>query len=116
MTQTRPVRSECKPSPQLYDAHVPVTARGAGDSASGWIGQDATGVADVRIGVGVVNMVERIIRVSPDIESDSLPVKGKRFSETNVHVREPRPNQGVAPRSEERRVGKECRSRWSPYH
>src|SRR5260370_6251409 len=24
--------------------------------------------------------------------------------------------QGQAPRSEERRVGKECRSRWSPYH
>src|SRR3712207_9545545 len=23
---------------------------------------------------------------------------------------------GIAPRSEERRVGKECRSRWSPYH
>ena len=23
---------------------------------------------------------------------------------------------GVVPRSEERRVGKECRSRWSPYH
>ena len=23
---------------------------------------------------------------------------------------------GVAKRSEERRVGKECRSRWSPYH
>src|SRR5258708_24848083 len=23
---------------------------------------------------------------------------------------------GVHPRSEERRVGKECRSRWSPYH
>ena len=22
----------------------------------------------------------------------------------------------VIPRSEERRVGKECRSRWSPYH
>ena len=22
----------------------------------------------------------------------------------------------VTPRSEERRVGKECRSRWSPYH
>ena len=22
----------------------------------------------------------------------------------------------TAPRSEERRVGKECRSRWSPYH
>ena len=24
--------------------------------------------------------------------------------------------QGVDTRSEERRVGKECRSRWSPYH
>ena len=23
---------------------------------------------------------------------------------------------GIIPRSEERRVGKECRSRWSPYH
>ena len=27
-----------------------------------------------------------------------------------------RPEQREAPRSEERRVGKECRSRWSPYH
>ena len=25
-------------------------------------------------------------------------------------------NQGETIRSEERRVGKECRSRWSPYH
>src|SRR5256886_5718498 len=25
-------------------------------------------------------------------------------------------SQGGTPRSEERRVGKECRSRWSPYH
>src|SRR3712207_5193869 len=27
-----------------------------------------------------------------------------------------KPGTGVVPRSEERRVGKECRSRWSPYH
>ena len=27
-----------------------------------------------------------------------------------------RPNVGKSTRSEERRVGKECRSRWSPYH
>src|SRR3712207_9135137 len=26
------------------------------------------------------------------------------------------PTKKTAPRSEERRVGKECRSRWSPYH
>ena len=28
----------------------------------------------------------------------------------------PREDGTVASRSEERRVGKECRSRWSPYH
>ena len=28
----------------------------------------------------------------------------------------PVPEEASAPRSEERRVGKECRSRWSPYH
>ena len=27
-----------------------------------------------------------------------------------------RPNSFLLERSEERRVGKECRSRWSPYH
>ena len=26
------------------------------------------------------------------------------------------PGRHIIPRSEERRVGKECRSRWSPYH
>ena len=29
---------------------------------------------------------------------------------------EARASDAVTPRSEERRVGKECRSRWSPYH
>ena len=29
---------------------------------------------------------------------------------------DPEANQGEGARSEERRVGKECRSRWSPYH
>ena len=36
-----------------------------------------------------------------------------------VHVEggtEPAPVEFLEPRSEERRVGKECRSRWSPYH
>ena len=31
-------------------------------------------------------------------------------------TRDFRLNGGFAKRSEERRVGKECRSRWSPYH
>ena len=29
---------------------------------------------------------------------------------------EPQPLEAIGGRSEERRVGKECRSRWSPYH
>ena len=45
---------------------------------------------------GVLDMVER------DIQTGRLkPVEYKR---------------GKSSRSEERRVGKECRSRWSPYH
>ena len=32
-----------------------------------------------------------------------------------VHLRQVHPL-SAPPRSEERRVGKECRSRWSPYH
>ena len=33
-----------------------------------------------------------------------------KFIEANIH------EETAALRSEERRVGKECRSRWSPYH
>ena len=45
-------------------------------------------------------------RLSYD-RSDGLPV--------NISQR-PKVGVGVLERSEERRVGKECRSRWSPYH
>jgi len=38
---------------------------------------------------------------------------GRRFRHLKDDLREPF---GVLQRSEERRVGKECRSRWSPYH
>ena len=42
-----------------------------------------------------------------------LPVRGQR-TKTNARTRKgPRK---LVSRSEERRVGKECRSRWSPYH
>ena len=45
--------------------------------------------------------------------------KRELWEETGIHA-EPqhfiRMHQWIAPRSEERRVGKECRSRWSPYH
>ena len=42
----------------------------------------------------------------------------KKFSENGYRVfnLSRTPAEGIESRSEERRVGKECRSRWSPYH
>src|SRR3989441_9559152 len=37
-------------------------------------------------------------------------------SHTDLRLRPTLPHQNPRLRSEERRVGKECRSRWSPYH
>ena len=38
------------------------------------------------------------------------------LDEKNKALKEKELNKRLAERSEERRVGKECRSRWSPYH
>src|ERR1041385_757991 len=43
-----------------------------------------------------------------DVAQNTLLPGGQRFSVC--------PAKFIAMRSEERRVGKECRSRWSPYH
>ena len=47
--------------------------------------------------------------------ADALKRAGKDFIPTNCIINKLLPGLG-ATRSEERRVGKECRSRWSPYH
>src|ERR1035437_7096901 len=39
-------------------------------------------------------------------------VQGVQYARVNIVL----PQQDIFSRSEERRVGKECRSRWSPYH
>ena len=38
------------------------------------------------------------------------------FVNSDRMLRETEPARAATTRSEERRVGKECRSRWSPYH
>src|SRR5690242_10784993 len=51
-----------------------------------------------------------------DLVAGSIPElrEGRdKLSNTSVHVG---PDGEIKGRSEERRVGKECRSRWSPYH
>ena len=49
-------------------------------------------------------------KIFEEIILENFPNMGK---ETAIQVQEV---QRVSYRSEERRVGKECRSRWSPYH
>ena len=45
---------------------------------------------------------------------DNLKNPGNEMEEPETY--RPEYAQKTQPRSEERRVGKECRSRWSPYH
>jgi len=45
----------------------------------------------------------------------SILIDGRTISSIRLHVISQESRKGPA-RSEERRVGKECRSRWSPYH
>src|SRR2546422_8818183 len=62
--------------------------------------------------------------VYPGGPPDSVTLKVPTASATVTPVKEPANDGSVVPllvtvivqRSEERRVGKECRSRWSPYH
>ena len=58
-----------------------------------------------------------------DSPSKKTPAKRRKLVKKNgKDLKEPTPPMEFAPpsiiheRSEERRVGKECRSRWSPYH
>src|SRR2546422_6282949 len=56
------------------------------------------------------------------VQTCALPILAQAAEATSISGRVRRPKTwasrpgGMATRSEERRVGKECRSRWSPYH
>ena len=50
-----------------------------------------------------------------DVEKLKEDIQKLINKEVNVNIKEKRKAQALT-RSEERRVGKECRSRWSPYH
>src|SRR2546425_12610168 len=71
---------------------------------------------------GVALLEEREhVDSGPVLEGDIIVPEQRRSAgcadEERIEVEEPLPPDGPnVPRSEERRVGKECRSRWSPYH
>jgi len=81
----------------------------AGDSRLVWSG--------TRVGLsgeaGAETLIEDAEIVVFDLETTGLSARRDRICEIGaVRVKALE----VADRSEERRVGKECRSRWSPYH
>src|SRR3712207_7729102 len=56
-------------------------------------------------------------RIPPQLEAPPESPDASVSSTEQPGLVEPqRPIEGPLERSEERRVGKECRSRWSPYH
>ena len=74
----------------------------------------ATGKGD---GVGPPSMPKQAASVDPKVEGDQE--ERYRIGDGEGAPRALQPEEArQAPhrRSEERRVGKECRSRWSPYH
>src|SRR2546427_6470276 len=80
-----------------------------------------TGVQTCALPISTVCEVE-LLKTSRESEPRGHQAGERRFS----HAEGERGQHGLAPfmvsgghthiRSEERRVGKECRSRWSPYH
>ena len=62
----------------------------------------------------VANPVEET--VSTTVEPALSENKRERKKREKAEKKKNAPAQGNSLRSEERRVGKECRSRWSPYH
>src|SRR3990170_630427 len=93
----------------------PSTALASSPSPRRYILEDVVGhPGDVRAG--------RLVQELPDIQVGFLG--GLQQREPPLAEAPERPLQPIGlepevqqfPRSEERRVGKECRSRWSPYH
>src|SRR5260370_41612867 len=60
--------------------------------------------------------VERLITIPIEIEMNGIPRLDSLRSLSLYGLSSVQMNFEYSARSEERRVGKECRSRWSPYH
>ena len=67
-----------------------------------------------KIKVKMENDIEYEIETKNDIEYDIIEKRANKIYDKYHKGHVPSSQRGK--RSEERRVGKECRSRWSPYH
>src|SRR2546429_9182908 len=101
----RPPRSTLFPYTTLFRSHFPISVH---FSASGYPRIPIAGFNSSRVDSHV------LYRIARSHEREADVVQSRRFSEMLAETI--RKHQSRAIRSEERRVGKECRSRWSPYH
>src|SRR3712207_147522 len=111
MASRRPGHPSVPPVPQ-HERHASaadVLTRHALDSVD-----RMTGRADLRLGITDVAPVVSCGAFSARaVVGEHLPITATVFREGHDAVAA---NVVWTSRSEERRVGKECRSRWSPYH
>ena len=76
-------------------------------------------MANAEMQKGHINWVEDMSTPQSILDADTSFLVGRvvvRVNDTSTEVTALGINGGASRRSEERRVGKECRSRWSPYH
>src|SRR3712207_9160368 len=96
----------------IFDADVTGIAHGPDGIGISWKGPDgAPSDEALRVDAVVVcaGVASRRFAAMLGDRVNVYPVKGYSIT---VHL----DDEGSRARSEERRVGKECRSRWSPYH
>src|SRR5882672_12862063 len=75
---------------------------------------DGSETAEVGGGGGTFDEAENLFEL--EIEDVAGIVESICFGKVTPQLDENSPDPAEDARSEERRVGKECRSRWSPYH
>src|SRR3989441_2967352 len=82
---------------------------------------DAKSFALQSYSIDAIMCGDSVVWVNRDLVQRKLPLTDRRMPQASVlapgnRVRDGSRTIARAERSEERRVGKECRSRWSPYH
>ena len=70
----------------------------------------------MKLNLLIQRKVKPLLQLLGDLKANMNPPKMIVVSHQNLHYLIIKCKHYLYKRSEERRVGKECRSRWSPYH